>query len=355
MSSSEEKIAGTYLWGLAIILLSALGLMILLTWVIDPLGILREDRGFPMLCADGIKTNNDRASIPLLPLKTDFDQVIIGTSRIKRGFTQTAFEENTPGKTINLGIGGISLSELYRLSMPLIRSERMGTLWVGLDYGMFNIPKPAKMDIYEKKYESNNQWQSYLVGALSFTALRETNHVLRHFHNCRTLIRDYRGFIIKGEFWNKINKIWNKKQNQPGSVKQQGRKLFDKFSNIDTTQPLHYQHRLALLERLIKEAVNHSVQLNLFINPSPPGYFDILERAGKLDEYQQWQIDLQLLTQKSSHTAIPPKFRDFSDWYTQEGSMPLGCSDSFAPPCPFYDFTHYRPYVGQQILKAFQD
>lgn len=353
MSSSEERIAGTYLWGLAIILLSALGLMILLTWIVDPLGILREDRGFPMLCADGIKTNNDRASIPLLPLKTNFNQAIIGTSRIKRGFTQTAFEENTAGKTINLGIGGINLRELYRLSIPLIRSEQLDTLWVGLDYGMFNIPKLAKIDVYEKKHESYNRWQSYLVGTLSFAALREANHVLQHFHNCRTLIRDYRGFIIKGEFWNKINKAWNKKQNQPGSVKQQGRKLFDKFSKIDATQSARYQYHLVLLEQLIKEAVGHSVQLHLFINPSPPDYFDILRRSGKLGEYRQWQMDLQTLIQKSGDTVMPPKFRDFSDWYAQKESMPSGCSDSFAPPCPFYDITHYRPYIGEQILKEF--
>lgn len=355
MSSSEEKIACAYLWGLAIIPLSALGLIILLTWVVDPLGILRDDRGFPTLCADGIKTTGDRTSIPLLPLKTDFNQAIIGTSRIKRGFTQAAFEENTPGKTINLGIGGISLKELYRLSMPLIRSEQLDTLWVGLDYGMFNIPMPAKMVIYEKKHGINNQWWSYLAGALSFTAWRETAYVLWRTKNCRTPIRDYSGFIIKGEHWNKRDNARNQKQNQPGSLEWQERRLFKKFSKIDTTQPRRYQHRLALLEKLIKEAADHSVQLNLFINPSPPGYFDILERAGKLDEYQQLQIELQRLTQKFSHTAIPPKFLDFSDWYTREDSRPLGCSDSFAPPCPFYDLTHYRPYVGQQILKAFQD
>ncbi len=355
MSSSNEKAARSYLWSLAIILFLAFGLIMLLSWIVDPLGVLRDDRGFPTLCADGIKTTDDRASIPLLPLKTDFNQAIIGTSRIKRGFTHRAFEKNALGKTANLGINGLNLNELHRLSMPLIRSEQLDTLWAGLDFRMFIMLKPAKMEVYEISHESNNRWQSYLVGTLSFTALRETNYVLRHFHNCRTPIRDYRGFIIKGKYWNKRNKALNRKQNQPDYMERRGRKLFDRFSSIDATQPARYQYHLALLEQLMKEAADHSVQLHLFINPSPPWYFDILERAGKLDEYRQWQLDIQALIQNAHHTAIPPKFRDFSDWYAHEDSMPPGCHDSFAPPCPFYDFIHYRPQVGTQIVKEFQE
>jgi hypothetical protein len=356
MSSSKEKVAGTYLWGLAITLIVALGSVILLSWIVDPLGILREDRGLSMLCADGIKTNNDRASIPLLPLKADFSQAIIGTSRIKRGFTQRAFEKSSLGKAVNLGINSLNLNELHRLSMPLIRSERLDTLWAGLDFGMFSMLKPAKMELYEISPESNNRWQSYLASTLSFTAWRETTHVLLRFHNCRTPIRDYSGFIIKGRYWNKRDKDWNQKQNRPGpAVEQQGRRLLANFSKIDTTQPARYQYHLTLLEQLIKEASDHSVQLHLFINPSPSGYFDTLERAGKMDEYRQWQLDIQALIQNAHHKAMPPKFRDFSDWYSHEDSMPPGCHDSFSPTCPFYDFTHYRPHIGQQIVKEFQD
>lgn len=351
MSSSEEKIAKDYLWGLAIILLVAIGSIILISWVVDPLGILREERGFPKLCADGIKTTSDRTSIPLLPLKTNFSQAIIGTSRIKRGFTEEAFGKNALKKTVNLGINGLTMEELYQLSEPLIQSSQLDILWIGLDFGMFGRPKPAKIKVFEKSQTSYNRPLSYLAGALSFEAWRETIFVFKRFHSCGVPIRDYQGFMIRGQYWNKRNNAWNEKSTISDSVKLVEKRLFYKFS---TGQPASYQHHLSLLEQLIKKALGHSVQLHVFINPSPPRYFDVLAQAGKLDDYRQWKLDIEALIKNAPPIAMPPKFLDFSGWYAQKNLMPSGCHENFAPPCPFYDFTHYRPHIGMQIVKEFQ-
>jgi hypothetical protein len=348
MSSSEEKIAGAYLWGLAIILLSAFGLMVLITWVVDPLGILREDRGFPMLCADGIKTTNDRASIPLLPLKTDFNQAIIGTSRIKYGFIYETLHERPTSKAINLGINGLHIRELHQLLIPLIKSKKLDVLLVGLDFGMFASPKPSLTKIQKMSGYSNNHWWSYRIGTISFQAWHESIDILKRTQSCLQSIRDYGGFVIDID-------SWDKKRSNHKSIQRQELRLLKRYLPAEHFQPGPYQHYLNLLKQLIEEAANHSIQLHLFINPSHPRFFEILQRTNNLDKYRQWELDLQELIQRSESKKAPLKFRNFSGLYPHIESMPLGCHDSFGPSCPFYDLVHYRPYVGQQILKAFQD
>ncbi|WP_461518970.1 hypothetical protein [Porticoccus sp.] len=354
MFSSEEQAAKNYLWVLAVILLFTFSSMVLISWVIDPFGVLRKDRGFPELCAEGIKTTDDRTSIPLLPLKTQFSEAIIGNSRIKRGFTRESFEGNALKKTANLGISSLTMEELYQLSAPLIQSKQLDTIWIGLDFGMFGKRNPDAMKVYETSQTSYDRLSSYLSGALSFKAWRETTFVIRRFHNCRSPVRDYQGFIISGKYWHKRNNAWNEKTTGSDSVELTRRRLLKEFSETDNEQASRYQYHLTLLEELLKKAGNNSVQLNLFINPSHPDYFDILDKAGKLNNYRQWKLDIETVIQNAPRTAMGPRFMDFSGWYVHKDFMPLGCRDNFAPPCPFSDFTHYRPQIGMQILREFQ-
>lgn len=348
MSSSEEKIAGAYLWGLATTLLFALGLTILLTWIVDPLGILREDRGFPMLCADGIKTNNDRASIPLLALKTDFDQAIIGNSRIKLGFIPETFQESTTGKVINLGIAGLLLPEAHQLLIPLIRSEKLDVLSVGLDFGMFASTQSRHTKIQKLIGYSNTRWQSYRVGMLSFPAWRETVNILKRTHSCLKPTRNYSGFNIDKD-------SWHLKVRGSKSIQRQEQGILKRYSQAEHFQPEFYQRDLNLLKQLIEESTKHSVQLRLFINPSHPRLFELLQQTNRLDEYRLWERDLQILIKGAQNTTVPPQFWNFSNWYSRPDFMPLGCYDSFSSPCPFLDLVHYRPQVGAQIMRALQE
>jgi hypothetical protein len=348
MSSSEEKIAGAYLWGLTITLASALGLVILLTWIVDPLGILRDDRGFPMFCADGIKTTNDRASVPLLPIKTDFNQVIIGSSRIKHGFTPETFQIGNDGKAINLGIAGLHITEAYRLLIPLIKFEKLEVLSIGLDFGMFATARSRRTKIKQRNNDSSTLWQSYRIGMLSFIAWRETIHVLKRNHSCLKPIRNYNGF-------NTDKGSRHHKERRPKDTKRQELRILKRYSQTKYFQPESYQFNLNLLKQLIDESAKHSVQIRLFINPSHPRRFELLQQTNHLDKYRQWERDLQTIIQGAQNTTLPPQFWNFSNWHSRSDFMPLGCYDNFSPPCPFFDLTHYRPQVGAQIMKALQE
>jgi hypothetical protein len=110
-----------------------------------------------------------------------------------------------------------------------------------------------------------------------------------------------------------------------------------------------YRARLALLGALLREARQRGVRVVLFRNPSHPRYPGLLQEAALEEAHRRWRGDVRAIAAAAGDGVVfiePPEAA-----LAAASSVEACRSAGQAPQCPFYDITHYRPWVGRRILE----
>ncbi len=320
-------------------------LFLLVVWVQDPLGILRERRLFPGICESGIKVTFDRASIPALMGRVEAQEYFTGTSRIYRGFVASNLQPLASASTVvNAGLSGQLIEEAAQLLAPLYGRGTDKQLWIGLDFGMFLSSTPLRMDSFDALLDGPlSTWQIYWHGLFSESAARGALNIGMTGHLCGQLFRDAHGFIA-----NESVLTLGRYAETPTLVDFY---IARAFIQAKAAGWENYEHRMRIFERMLEGGVSAGHRIRLFINPSPPRFFKALEKAGVAEQYVRWADRVAAVADRVGAGSSRVQFHDFTSWYSdpESGLCRVDASDQ----CPFSDLTHYYPSVGQRIKASF--
>ncbi|CAA0105071.1 Uncharacterised protein [BD1-7 clade bacterium] len=339
MSSSNQSITSKRYF-LAVVFLSLCGTLILLfsAWIIDPLGILQEHRGFPSLCANGVKVDPDDSVSRLLPLTTEFvDDVIIGTSKIKEGITQKIWQSLMSTQSINLYMSGASVNDVHSILIPLMKNKNPHRIWLGLDYGMFVSPT-KKRSHSTPSYSQQSEYIVYKHGIFSTKAMNATAKILFSGKTCNSIIRNSAGFLI-----NEPERHISDTDLDQQALAYERLFVSDKFHNRE-----YYQISIDQFSEILETANRTNISINIFINPSHSKYLDALDKAGHAENYIHWKQSISEIVNELSKDGLKLKLIDFTDMIERE-SLPCDPLTS----CPFYDITHFHPSIGRRMLSKF--
>ncbi|CAA0109814.1 Uncharacterised protein [BD1-7 clade bacterium] len=341
MSSSNQSITSKRYF-LAVVFLSLCGTLILLfsAWIIDPLGILQEHRGFPSLCANGVKVDPDDSVSRLLPLTTEsVVDVIIGTSRIKKGITQEAWRSVVSKSGTNLFLSKATIGDLHNILLPLIRRKNPSRIWIGINYGMFVTPTTSRIHSLPA-YEQQNRYSIYRHGVFSTQAMNAATKVLLSGVGCNRIERDSSGFVTREV----------KRHTTEADIARHAVLSEQLFSSNEFHNGERYQDSLERFSEILETANINGVSMNIFINPSHPKYLHALNNAGHSEKYIHWKNSISNTVNALNQNGLDVQFIDFTHMIEEEN---ITC-DPFSL-CPFYDLIHFHPSIGKRMLSQFKD
>lgn len=346
MSSSDSAHPSrTYLalMGLGLCCVSVVALI--LTYLVDPFGLLSSGQPTPFrLCSKGSKTRaNNRDFIPLLIQKHQPNTVVMGSSRVRRGFSSSQL----PPQAVNVSLRGLTLPEASIILLRAAENPRLKTVWLGLDYGMFFHDNAQTEKIQSLMAAAEHPWTAFRYGLLQPSAIRAAFSVLLGGESCSVAYRNEQGFENPGVASYPILNQQDLKQRKAALAN-----FYRQSASVgDTTLQARYQQRMAMFSGLVDRFATQKIQLNLFVNPSHPAYYEALDDVGLTSQYREWIADLEMMTANADPELLT--FIDFSDRYRDPSQLPAECTPRLTIDCPFFDLTHYRRFVGHEIVAAF--
>lgn len=340
MRSSD---AGRFLRWFFGLLAAGLGLLFLVTALVDPRGLVANSfPGVPLLCERGIVNSERHAKRPLIAIHRP-REVMLGTSRVAWGFADTDAQALLEQPAVNLGIDGGSLEEIADHFRLAAESGTVRRVWIGLDFGMFHDEGRAP----ERQPGLPSAASAPIYGIADPSAVR---HALRGLvtGQCHRPRLDLLGFPQPGRADALAPEALDAARMASAS-----RLTADNFRALMRAGPAsrerRYRDRMSALARIAAEAGLRGIRLVLFVNPSHPSYLSALERAGAGGAYRRWQRDLDALYGRGREPAL--LFRDFTS--LPEARVEDACESHGAAPCAFYDPVHYRPAaVGAAMLRS---
>ncbi len=349
MSSSDPR-ARRYLgWGAATVLLLAAALAAM-TAAIDPRGLLGPTLGWPTLCQAGLKTD-EHDSKPLLAALGRPKVILVGASKVQKGFLQSDADRVLGPGAFNLAMSASNFSEIADMAEDAWRGGGVRSVWIGLDYGGFSAPpsgayrRPARLD-------ADPRLRALWHGWLSPQAMERATHIAAHPEQCRRPLYTPRGFRAETRPGDPDPVGTADLRVGPGRDPLTGqRRSFRAVTTLPKAQrEATYREEMQRLRRLLGEARSRRIEVVLFIHPRSRVYLRALELEGLDADYRRWEGDVTAIVA----AAHDPHARllDFSDDARFTGSDAGVCAAGARPTCLFYDAAHYTPAVGRRILEA---
>ncbi|QDU97671.1 hypothetical protein [Lignipirellula cremea] len=301
---------------------------VLLTAIGDPSGVSKGDKKHGA---------GPFESAPRLVLDRRPTAILLGNSRVIRGFDHHDFPEGT----INLGHSAVALPGVILLLNKAMKSPDLQKVWLGIDFGMFCMPDQHRQEFeFELNRDQDPTWASRL-GAIRPSRIRAALLDAAGLSNPESKDRDPDGFQKPGR--------------RPVNIKA-GQALTPPLlaqhaAITGTIAQERYQERLNMLTAALQKLAARNVQVNLFINPSHPLYFEALEKLEILDDYKRMQVDIEQIVDQIGDPHV--SLIDFSTRYARTNLLPGESDSSLDSDPPFYDLVHYQPSVGKEIRNAF--
>lgn len=338
MSSSRRFLAVLAGFGLV-----ALALLLATAFVTDPRGIVAPAfPNAPRLCAGG-SSLEPRELKPFLALPHQPREILVGNSRVHNGFSAADAAEFLGRPAVNLAVNAIRMDEAAALIRHAWTVAPVERVWLGIDYVMFTQPAsttidpPAAMDarLYALRY-----------GVADPAAIRSAVEYLAGGEACGRPHTTPLGFVHPVP---PASRQARKAYRRSAPLLLQRRIDFDAAIPADQRARIR-RERHALLRQLIVEARARGVRMVLFIAPSHPELTERLGDTPLLRDHESWRREMAALAAAEAYDGLV--FLDVSQ-NAQVAAAARGpeCAEGISPACPFYDFTHYSPWVGRRILE----
>lgn len=339
MSSSDPAAAGRRF---VIVTFTAaammLGGVIGATALTDPTGLLVAG-GWPGgICAPGIKSMDDRTLKPVMAAVHRPDQIILGSSRVVRGFDSRGLRPED-GVVLNLGMTGATMTDIDVLARGAVDAAPIRRVWIGLDFGAVAFADTSLIDPSRPDPFAGSRSTALRHGLLSPEALKATLGLARYPGACAMPPFDARAFL---------NPVAHDSA-PPRAVLPDGptrTRLLRSWRLAPARRGANYAARMAELDRLLLHLHDRGVEVVLYRSPSHPAYDALVAEAGLAPLHRHWQADTDRIAARFGLVLIAADAPDF----LSELQM-AGCSGDRAD-CVFDDAVHFRPEVGAAILRA---
>jgi len=332
MSSSDIP-ARLFLRHFAYALAGFAALALALTWAIDPLSLLRQYGG-GRLCAPGIKSPAPREAKLAAAIARQPRDVLIGSSRVKFGFSPADAQRLLGGRAFNLGFNNASPAQERRALAALVERAPIGRVWLAAEFGTVTdqfwedrpIRPPSRLDM---------PLFAWREGLVSPVALQASVATLIRPALCETPPFDEDGFFT----------------GPTGGIAGGGQRVVERMEggpdHADSLDERRYPARMQEL-RLTAELLQKSgVRLVLFLSPMSETYRRAITRSGRSDLYRRWREDVRSVALETGAELIEADTDAFLE--TIPARCPPGATRE---QCLFYDPVHFRTEVGAAILAS---
>jgi hypothetical protein len=336
MSSSEPAAAASrFLRTLCLALAALAGAILLLTWAVDPTGLIQAS-GLPgTMCRPGIRTQDERFVKPRLLSVLAPEEVILGSSRAANGFRADAFPG---GQVVNLGFKAQSLEELDALARHAAGRASVRRLWIGLDFGAFIQRESRHEPLGFPDPRLGARASAVRSGLFDQRALKSTILWTLSPGSCLAPPVTPAGFQAD--------------DSPPAPQSAAYNALLRTLTIRLWTQPAAERERLHALrrdrlDRLLGHLARRDKAMVLYLSPMAPGFRRIVAELGLAGEYGRWRADMRRLAER--HGAVLVE----SDTASFLAAVPVAhCPGLGRIDCLFMDVGHFRPETGAAIVRA---
>lgn len=319
-----------------------------INWFVDPYGYFWS----PVIeNVNARKTQADgkvRDVLPFRALAIKPNQLIIGNSRVQLGF-------NTENSAyFNLGIPGSPLEESLGLAYEQItNNNQLSTVYIALDYRYFLFPHdehpaPFSDDYLEERMLRTTENTIDKIARIypSLFSLDSLNSSIATLTSQAAITNSITqsGFNTGGFYVDAVTS-----EGKSLFFKSQLSALKQKFMRTDRQYEKNGESFSRALLHLFLSKIEQfdNVEVTFFLNPYHYSYWHIIGESNHWESFLNWKRDLAQLADNY------PQFRfyDFSlpSKVTKEDPE---LEKNKALMQWFYEPAHYRPAVGNEILKA---
>jgi hypothetical protein len=329
-------------WFAATAALLAVGVLCL-TWLVDPYGLLALRDPRSSVCLPGIRVNDDRYLKVVLPRVHQPEEIVLGSSRAVWGFREESFTRRTGRRTANLGLSSGSLEQIDRLARQAVADAPIERVWIGLDFGAFILPG-AEADTLTRPWPIAGPRATALrYGLLDPHAMKAGWLALADPVTCSDPPFSLLGFARNVGPYGRTP--WSGPRLPDARTKAA---LIHNWRREAWRRSPVYADHLGQLDALLSFLRSRGVEAMLFITPSHSVYHDMVAEAGLTGRYLRWRRDIQAMARRHDTVLV------MSDAPAFLRTVNASDCPAPAPPgyCLFYDSTHFRPVVGDAIVRA---
>lgn len=338
MSSSDDQIAGRrFLVAFSVAAIGLAAAALILSWAVDPTGLLRSVGSGGGGCQPGIVTSDERYVKPLLARMYQPDEIIVGSSRVGLGFAPNVFH----GRSVaNLAVSSASLREVDELARSAAAEPSLRRAWLGLDFGAFAEQEPVRVPLVFPAEGQGRGSTALRFALFDPRALKATASLLLSPGSCGNPAMTALGFRREEA---------GMPAPQPGLEARARMAIIRSWTLPEDQRAQLYAGRLARLDALLAHLRARNVTTILYLSPTSPAYRAMVAESGLVPLYRRWRSDVAGLARRNGARLIPSDTREFLM------SVPaLGCESESHEACLFVDFVHFRPVVGAAIVRAWE-
>ena len=264
-----------------------------------------------------------------------YEALIVGNSRVEMGLDPNSqFFANQ--HVYNVGVPGISVNAQIAYANNLMRTNAIGTVFIGVDFADFISRQAPQNTPYEF---ISDDYEDYLAATLSLDALN-ASLVTIFSQNQNASTRTVQGFNPANDY---IPILKNE-----GQMVLTDQKLTSLATQIKGARFYKVEMNAAQNSSLmtLKEALfnwkDKGKKVVVFINPYQDLYYEVLTKEGLSQDFEIWSETIKEIAISTNST-----FFDF----TELGKSHSNLKNNEGELAYFWEPAHYKRELGEEMLK----
>lgn len=314
-----------------------------INYALDPLGYFRNHGWHDGTFAGNRVWADDRMVFDLSIDAYNPDTLIVGNSRVARGFALD--DEQLPerlGATLKLGVRGAQFDELDRYTRRVLTGNSVRHLVIGLDLGQFLQGRDRYVRAeQQRQLESGKTFPGVpnrqIAALWSKTAFLASANVVLGVHKSRL-----DGGANPEVMHERLHGVGHRALTR--EVEARALRDYPRFD------PGVYTARLTALDRLLADACRKDIAVRLFVSPLHIRQLLLIRETGHFPVFSDWKRELTARVGRHHAAGCRATLTDFSgiSRYTSERFPPPGNRQDRMRW--YWESSHYHHTLGQMII-----
>lgn len=292
------------------------------------------------VCTPGIRTD-ERQAKPVAAQAFAPDALLVGTSQIGVGFgAADPILRQTLGRTYNLGIRGLAMSEMAQLLRDTVPATKAHRVIVGLSFGLMIDFNPRQSAPTREPGPPELAWLLTLKGSvLSLNALLASASAVASSRDCAEPADALDGTIHYPDV------------RRPLKLRERYAQWAVARAVLDgATFRLSYRRNLAEMEDAVSHLCGGGITVDLVLLPNHARRMEIWGDMVGDARMDQWKRDMTGLADRFRRKGCAINLWDFS-YHNAVTTVDFDGPNAASPSFPYWENSHFKMAVGRRILQ----